>query len=87
MLVSYHEEHLISEFYVIYAISHLMILFTELDLWLHQATIMNCNDSVQKKNGRIITNLDVCRLGPCLKSLNACALRLLLPRCHLRPAC
>ena len=49
MLVSYHEEHLISEFYVIYAISHLTILFTELDLWLHQATIMNCNDSVQKK--------------------------------------
>ena len=57
MLVSYHEDHLVSKFYVICAISHLMILFTELDLWLHQATIMNCNDSVQKKMGELSLTL------------------------------
>ena len=43
LLVSYHEEHLISEFYLRYSISNLMILLTEVDLCHHQAIIMNCN--------------------------------------------
>ena len=56
IIVSYYEEHLVSEFYLIYAISHLMILFTELDLWLHQTTIMNCNH-FQKKMDKLSLTL------------------------------